>query len=99
MATGFQVTFDAISNTRELTRTNVTFTAAAGTQLTGTQPFEIQLGTAAGAWFPTAAGVAAGGAFTVTLPFAFSGDTNVLGTASVTLTNPVGTSAAASGGR
>jgi hypothetical protein len=98
-ATGFQVTFDAVANTRELTRANVTFTAAPGTQLTGTQTFEVALGTAAGTWFPSAPGVTAGGAFSVTLLFGFTGDTNALGTASVTLTSPEGTSAAVSGGR
>ena len=98
-STGFQVTFDANSTPRDLLRANVTFTAAPGAQLTGTQTFAVPLDTAAGTWFPSAAGVAAGGAFSVLLSFGYNGDTSAIGSASVTLTNSVGTSAAVSGGR
>ncbi len=98
-ASGFQLTFDANSTPRDLARANVTFSAASGAQLTGTQSFTVPLDTAAASWFPSAAGVAAGGAFSVTIAFGYSGDTSALGPVSVTLTNSVGTSAAVSGGR
>jgi len=97
-STGFQVTFDASSNPRDLTSASLTFTAASGTTLTGTQ-FTVSLSAPATTWFPSTAGVAAGGAFSVVIPLAYSGDPTALGTVSVTLTNSVGTSAASSGGR
>jgi hypothetical protein len=98
-ASGFQVTFDAVSTPRDLARANITFSAAQGTQLTGTQSFAVALDTAAATWFPSAAGVSAGGAFSVVVTFGYTGDTSAIGAASVTATNSVGTSAAVSGGR
>ena len=98
-ATGFQITFDANSTPRDITRANVTFTAASGATLTGTQTYPVDLAAAGTAWFPSAPGVSAGGAFSVQITFGFTGDTSALGSASVTLTNSVGTSAAVSGGR
>ena len=100
-STGFQVFLDAMSTPRDLGSASVTFTAASGTQLTGTQTFTVSLTGAAGTWFDpgNAAGVSNGGAFSLTIPFTYSGDTTALGSVSVTLTNSVGTSAAASGGR
>jgi len=99
-SSGFQVFLDASSTPRDLTSANVTFTAASGTTLNGTS-FTISLTSAATPWFDpaNATGVANGGALSLTLPFTFTGSTSALGTASVTLTNSVGTSAAVSGGQ
>jgi hypothetical protein len=100
-ATGFSVFLDGTSTPRDLTSASLTFTAAAGDQLNGTQ-FTISLTAAAAAWFSDSGanrGVANGGAFALTLPFTYSGDTTAIGTVSVTVTNSVGTSAAVSGGR
>jgi hypothetical protein len=97
-ASGFTVSLQATSTPRDLTSASVTFTAASGDQLNGTQ-FTVSLTTAATTWFTSAPGGTAGGAFALTMPFAYSGDTNAIGTVSVTLTNSVGTSTAVSGGR
>jgi hypothetical protein len=100
-STGFSVFLDGVSTTRDLTSASLTFTAASGDQLNGTQ-FTVSLTAASTAWFSDTGanrGVSNGGAFSLTLPFAYSGDTTAIGTVSVTVTNSVGTSAAMSGGR
>jgi len=100
-ASGFSVTLQGSSPTRELTAANLTFTAASGATLNGTTA-SVSLTTAANAWFAdtgTNRGVDNGGAFSLTLPFTYSGDTSAIGTVSVTLTNTAGTSTAVSGGR
>ena len=97
-ASGFSVSLQATSTPRDLTAANLTFTAASGATLNGAQT-TVQLAPAATTWFSSTPGVTAGGAFSLTIPFAYSGDTNAIGTVSVTLANSVGTSAAVSGGR
>jgi len=99
-SSGFQVVLDASSTPRDLSGANLVFTAASGTQLSGTQTFTVSLTSVAGPWFDpaNAAAVASGSAFTLTIPFIYSGDTSALGSVSVTLTNSVGTSTAVSGG-
>ena len=102
-STGFSVTLTGTSPTRELTAANLTFTAASGTTLNGTTA-NVPLTAAANAWFADAGtnrGVDNGGAFSLTLPFNYSGDTAAIGTVSVTLSNSAtpGTSAAVSGGK
>lgn len=100
-SSGFTVVMDANSTPRDLSSASLTFTAAPGTQLNGTQ-FNVSLTSAATTWFPDTGanrGVANGGSFSVSIPFNFSGDTSSIGSVSVTLTNSVGTSAAVSGGR
>jgi hypothetical protein len=99
-ASGFQVFLDASSTPRDLTSANFTFTAASGTQLNGTS-FTVSLTSTAAPWFDpgNATAVSNGGAFSLTIPFTFSGDTSAIGSVSVTLTNSVGTSAPQSGGR
>ena len=97
-SSGFQVFLDASSTPRDLSSASVSFTAAAGTTLNGTQ-FTVSLTAPAGAWFVPANANPNGGAFSLTMPFTFTGDTSSLGTVSVTLTNSVGTSIAQSGGK
>jgi hypothetical protein len=98
--TGFQVLLDASSTPRDLTGGTFVFTAAPGTQMNGCTPnCAVSFGAEAAAWFASAAGVANGGATSLAVPFAFSGDTSVIGTVAVTLTNSVGTSAPVSGGK
>ena len=99
-ATGFQVTFNGTSNTRDLVRADVSFTAASGTELTGSQTFQADLSSAGNTWFSSGDGQNGGGTFSATIPFAFAGDANAIPTTvSVTVTNSAGTSASASGGR
>ena len=98
--TGFQVIFNGSSNTRDLTRADLTFTAANGTQLTGSQTFQVDLSAAGNGWFGSSDGQNGGGTFSVTVPFTFSGDAQAIpASVSVTVTNSAGTSAAVSGGR
>ncbi len=97
-STGFSVFLDASSTPRDLTSASLTFTAASGTQLNGATE-TVSLSTPATTWFGSTPGVTNGGAFSVTMQFAYSGDPTAIGTVSVTLTNSVGTSAAVSGGR
>jgi hypothetical protein len=100
-STGFSVFLDATSTPRDLTSASLTFTPAPGAQLNGSAE-TVSLTSAAAAWFPdtgTNRGVANGGMFSLTMPFAYSGDTTALSTVSVTVSNSVGASAAVSGGR
>ena len=97
-STGFSVFLDGVSTTRDLLSATLTFTAAAGTTLNGAQ-FTIDLTSFANAWFVSNGGVANGGAFSLTIPFNFSGDPAAIGSVSVTLTNAVGTSGPATGGK
>ena len=100
-SSGFSVFLDASSTTCDLTGANLTFTAASGAQLNGSQA-TVSLTAPAAAWFPATAatcGVANGGAFSVAIPFPDSVDPTATGTVAVTLTNAAGTSTAVSGGR
>ncbi|HLK62359.1 MAG TPA: Ig-like domain-containing protein [Bryobacteraceae bacterium] len=100
-STGFTVVLDGSSNTRDLTSATLTFTAASGATLNGASE-TVSLTTPANTWFSDAGagrGVANGGAFSLSIPFNYSGDPNAIGTVSVTLTNSAGTSAAVSGGK
>jgi len=96
---GLQVAFNATSNTRELTKADLTFTAASGTQLSGTT-LSVDLASAASQYFSGTQGVQNGGAVSITIPLNFSGDQAARPTAvSVTVSNAVGTSAAAAANR
>jgi hypothetical protein len=101
-ATGFSVVLQGLSTPRDLSTANLTFTPASGATLNGAAFPPVTLTPASTNWFADTAagrGVDNGGRFTLTIPFNYSGDTNALGTVSVTLTNSVGTSTAVSGGR
>jgi hypothetical protein len=99
-ASGFQVFLDASSTSRDLISGAFVFTAASGTQMNGCTPnCTVTFGPEAAAWFASGAGISNGGTTSLSVPFTFNGDANVIGTVSVTLTNSVGTSAAVSGGR
>lgn len=98
-SSGFSVTLTGFATTRDVASGMFTFAAAAGAQLQGatvTVPFN---GLDQSEWFNTAAGQSAGGTFSLTLPFGYSGDPSALGSVTVTLTNSRGQmSAAVSGG-
>jgi hypothetical protein len=99
-ASSFQVTFNASSNTRELggNGATLTFSAASGTTLNGATQ-TLSLASAGTTYFQDPTELINGGAFSVSIPFNYSGDMTALNTVSVTITNAVGTSAAVSGGR
>ena len=96
-SSGFMVVLVATSTSRDLTSATLSFTAAPGTQLTGTSVTD-PLSSVASAWFASTAGQTAGGTFELQVPLAFSGDTSALGSVAVTLTNSAGTSIPVSGG-
>jgi hypothetical protein len=95
-STGFNVELVATSTTRELQTATFSFTPAAGAQLNGTS-FTVNVASLLSTWFASASGLNYGGAFSLTIPFTLSGSSSAIGSVTVTLTNSVGTSAAASG--
>lgn len=95
----FTVQLTGSSSIRQVTSGAFTFTAASGTQLQGntqvTVPFN---GLDQSQWFTTTGGLNAGGTFSLTVVFIYSGDPAAIGSVSVTLSNGAGqTSAAVSG--
>ena len=99
-STGFSVTLTGFATSRDVASGTFVFAAASGAQLQGgtvTVPFN---GLDQSEWFNTAAGQSAGGTFSLTLPFAYTGDPNALSSVTVTLTNSKSqTSAPVSGDR
>ncbi len=95
-ATGFDVVLTGYSTTRDMTTANFTFTAAPGTQFSGPATFSVPMDSLFSTWFSSQAGQTNGSAFLLTVPFTLSGDSGVLQSVSVTLTNSVGTSVSAS---
>jgi hypothetical protein len=95
-ASGFDVVLTGYSVTRDMKTANFSFTAAAGSQFSGTTSFAVDVSTAFSGWYNNASSQPDGSMFLLTVPFTISGPTSVLGSVSVTLTNSVGTSAAVS---
>ncbi len=82
-SSGFTVQLTGFATTRDVASGTFVFAAASGAQLQGstvTVPFN---GLDQSEWFNTAAGQSAGGTFSLSLPFAFTGDPNALGTVTV----------------
>ncbi len=92
-AAGFTVQLSAYSTTRDLTQAVFTFQAAPGSTLNGATQ-TVSLNSESGAWFPSGPGQQAGGSFSLSVDFAYTGDPKALAGVSVTLSNSVGTSAA-----
>lgn len=88
---GLDVTITGYSTTREIASATITFNPAAGSTVTSA-PITVQLASVFTAWYASAASTAVGSAFTVTLPFTVTGNTNAIGSASVTMTNSQGAS-------
>jgi hypothetical protein len=96
-STGFNVELVATSTTREVTNATFTFTAAAGTTLTGSTSFTVDVSSLLSQWFTGSTSLPYGGAFTMTLPFSLTGSSGAIQSVSVTLANSIGTSAPVSG--
>jgi hypothetical protein len=97
-ANSFTITVAGFSTTRSLTALNVEFTPAPGVQLSTTR-FTVNLQSAAQAYFQSAASLAFGGQFTVSVPFTFQGTgpggrpaVNSVASVSVTASNDLGAS-------
>jgi len=88
---GVSVGLVGFSTTREITQATVTFTPAAGSNLTASTQ-TINLGSTFSAWYQSAGSNAFGSQFTIAIPFGIAGDVNAIGSVTVTLTNSVGTS-------
>ncbi len=97
-ATGFDVVLTGYSTTRDMTTATFTFTAAAGSQFTGASTFSVPVNAAYTAWYQSAQSQSFGSMFQLQVPFTITGNTGILQSVSVTLTNSVGTSAPVSGG-
>jgi hypothetical protein len=65
---------------------------APNTQLKGTTSFTIPVSPAFATWFDSADGQANGSTFGLTVPFTLSGNTSVINSVTVTLTNSIGIS-------
>lgn len=92
---GFTVTISGVSTTREMKTATFQFTAAGGSKL-DTTTATVDVSGIFGQYFQDAQSFANGGRFTLAVPFTVAGDTKAISGLSVTLTNSVGTSAAAS---
>lgn len=93
-ASGFTVTIDGYTNTRESTQATFDFTAASGASL-GTTQLLLQTGSLFSGWFGSSNASAAGGLFRYTQPFTVQGTTTNVTGLSVRLGNAAGTSATA----
>ena len=95
--TGFTMQVTGYSTTRSLKSAAVQLTAAKGYSLPTSQ-FTIDLSQISTVWFQSTASKAFGGEFTISIPFTFQGLTasqsalNAITTASVTVSNSLGTS-------
>jgi hypothetical protein len=90
--TSFSVQVVGDSTPRDLANVTFTFQPAAGATLNGTS-FPFPLESTAASYFSSAQGLDIGGGnFELTEQFTFSGDTNALGSVTVTLSNSQGTS-------
>lgn len=96
-STGFNVVLSGYSTPRDVTTATFTFTAASGTQLSGTTTFSVPVSSQFSAWYQSAQSQSFGSMFQLEVPFTITGNGSVQ-SVSVTLTNSVGTSAPVSGG-
>ncbi|MBE7541418.1 MAG: Ig domain-containing protein [Bryobacteraceae bacterium] len=90
-ATGFELVVFGYSTPRDILRANVRLTPAAGGSLTASE-FTIDLNTVFTTWYNSSGSVPFGSQFRLSLPFSLTGNASDIGSASVTLTNSVGTS-------
>ena len=98
--TGFTVGLSGFATSRDVASSSFVFTAASGDQLTGagTPVVVASNGADQSEWFNTSAGRGAGGVFSLSVPFTYSGNPAALASVAVTLTNAKGqTSTAVTG--
>jgi len=98
-ANGFEVELTAYSTPRDLVNATFVFAAASGSQIEGSPTLSIDLTDAFARWYSSDAGRANGSAFLLRAPFTLGGDADALQSVTVSLTNSVGRSDPASGGK
>ncbi len=94
-ASGFTVTVDGYSNTRDATVATFNFQAASGATL-GTAQLAVTVGPLFAGWFGSTASAANGGEFAYTQPFTVQGALSTIASVTVTLGNSSGTSTSVS---
>jgi hypothetical protein len=92
---GFQVTVVGTSTTLNMNTATFQFTAAAGATLQ-TTTVTVNVSSQFAAWYQSSASLATGSQFALTVPFTIVGNVSTIASVTVTLTNSVGTSNAAS---
>jgi hypothetical protein len=91
---GIEVDITGFSNTRDMTNATFTFQAATGTTLTNSQ-VTVTADQLFATWYNDPTSTTYGSLFTFAQPFTLSGNVSGIAGVSVTLTNPQGTSSAA----
>jgi hypothetical protein len=94
-STGFTVTVIGYSPSRDVSSASFTFSAASGSSL-GTTQLTVPVSAIFAPWYSSAASAPFGSQFTFTQPFTVTGSGTAIVSVTVTLTNSVGTSPAAS---
>jgi hypothetical protein len=88
---GINVSITGFSTTRDMTSATITFNPATGSTVTSA-PITVQLSNVFTTWYSSAASIAVGSTFTITLPFTVTGNTNAIGSATIIMTNSQGAS-------
>jgi hypothetical protein len=92
-ANSFDIVLSGYSTPRNITSATVTFTARAGTQLEGDTTFTLNVSSLFTTFYQASKSTAGGSTFDgLRIPVSITGDINVIGSVTVTLTNSVGTS-------
>jgi hypothetical protein len=94
-ASGFTVTIDGYTNTREATQAAFDFAASSGASL-GTTQITLQTTSLFSTWFGSGSASGVGGVFRYTQPFTVQGNASSVASLTVRLGNSAGTSGAAS---
>jgi hypothetical protein len=96
-ASGFEVEVIANSSPRDLKTATFSFSAASGTSISGTTAFSVDVSSLMTGWYTGTLSQQYGSAFSLTVPFTFTGSSSAISSVSVTLTNSVGSSAPVTG--
>jgi hypothetical protein len=97
-SSGFNVQLSAYATTREIDSATYKFNPVSGSKLNGAT-ITVNLNSILSSWYSDSNGMANGGAFYLSVPFAVSGDVSAVQSVTVTLSNSSGSSAGVTGGR
>ena len=96
-SSGFEVEVIANSSPRDLKTATFSFNAASGTSISGTTSFSVDVSSLMTSWYAGTTSQQYGSAFSLTVPFTFSGNSAAIAAVTVTLTNSVGASSPVTG--